>query len=139
VVGGWDCCAPLCRSIVLCHARWLAEFRCFRCREEEEEDDDEEEASSSGREPETEETRWAHAEAQSWFNPVVLCWLIMLFTVVVARSGSNQESRGCSPGCRRIGSKRGHLHGVVPTTHGNEVMMMVCGFKFSQSMSSSGT
>ncbi|AQK63784.1 hypothetical protein Zm00014a_032747 [Zea mays] len=102
--------------------------------EEEEEDDDEEEASSSGREPETEETRWAHAEAQSWFNPVVLCWLIMLFTVVVARSGSNQESRGCSPGCRRIGSKRGHLHGVVPTTHGNKVMMMVCGFKFSQTL-----
>lgn len=109
----------------------------MRCRDDD--DDDEEEASSSGREPETEETRWAHAEAQSWFNPVVLCLLIMLFTVVVARPGSKQESRVYSRGCRRIGSKRGHHHGVVPTTHGNEVMMMVCGFKFSQSMSSSGT
>jgi hypothetical protein len=45
-------------------ARFLAEFRCLRCREEED-DDDEEETSSSGREPETEETRWVPAEAQS--------------------------------------------------------------------------
>jgi hypothetical protein len=45
-------------------ARFLAEFRCLRCREEDD-DDDEEETSSSGREPETEETRWVPAEAQS--------------------------------------------------------------------------
>jgi hypothetical protein len=63
---------------------------------------------------------------------VVFCWLIMLFTVVAARSGSTQESRGCSPGCRRIESERGHLHGLVPTTHRAKVTMMVCEFKFSE-------